>query len=261
MDFLWWQLIVLIIVGTGAISFLISRLQNSKKKLFIKKAEETTLGISEDDIDSKEVEDTEKKIDGALNDKAKDYIILIHKTISYSDKKHQIFSSIIRDQMNYADLILKQVETGMNKEFVDLIIEEKGRDIDLLHEVSYVIFHGFVRILISETLMKMKQSFRENHFSTRTDFEFKDYIENQENKLIYGWENLFDNQYIHGLKPNPDDLKKRIQSQNIFIGNIIKDCFYTAREIAIAKEKEMKDAEEEFYKECKEFSGADIATI
>jgi hypothetical protein len=256
MDFLWWQLIILIVVGTGAISFLIDRLQNSKKKLFIKKAEQTTLGIEADDLEGKDLPQAEK-----ADDKTKDYIILIHKTISYSDKKHLIFNSIIRDQMNYADLILRQLETTMNKEFIDLIIEEKGNDIDLIHEVSYIIFHGFIKLLTAETLMKMKQSFRENHFSTRTDFEFKEYVENQENKLVYGWESLFDNQYIYNLKPSRDELKKKIQSQNIFIGNIIKDCFYTAREIAITKEKEMKDAEEEFYKECREFAGTDITSI
>ena len=255
MEFIWWQAIAVIAAIT--ISFLL--IVNSINKNRVKATINGEKGlIRVESTDGKEIKQYPEKMITAIKniegDKTKDFIILIHKTIDFMEKKHEIINSTIRDQMNTADLKMKQAETLINKIYMMTVIDEFGKSIDIMNEVSYIIFHNSSRIGLSETLMKMKQSFRENHFTDKSDYEFTEYIEEQANKIYYSLETLFNTQYLISLKPTKENLHIKLHDQQTTIKNILKDCFISAREIAAEKEKEIKELETNFEEECKNIS-------
>lgn len=254
MDFIWWQIVIVVLVVTGCITWITKMLRKNKSNIFINKKEETTVGISSEES----LEENNKLLE---EDKIKDFIILIHKTINYMDKKQAIVSSIIRDQMNAADLKMKNFEAIANKVFYAAVFDEYGKSIDVMRETSYIIYHNSMRLGIVESMMKMKQSFRENHFNDKGENEFSEYVTEQANKLYYNWEMLFNEQYLVSLKPTQEDLRNKLHYQEMTIKSIFKDCFISAREIAAEKEEILKQLETDFDADCRSFSGSNIVGV
>lgn len=262
MELIWWQIVILLGAFTACFLLIMNSIRKNKGVLKLKKkgeGTELTLTTEEQGKGDTEKITVKEPVD---NSRAKDFIILIRKTINYADKKNEIVNSTIRDQMNTADLKMKQIELAMNKMFIGLLVEEFGNNVNLMQEISYVVFHNAMRIAICETLLKMKQSFRENHFDDKGDYEFEDYIQDQASRLYYSWELLFRTQYLTSLKPSFEKFKDKMgkQEENT-LKSIFKDCFASAREISITKLRQLKELNDEFDEECRNFSGSDIAGV
>lgn len=261
--FAWWEIISIIFAVTLCFMIVLIGIRKNKTKISFKKDDKTLiLSATEDEYKDTngEIKKYPVKMLEVLNslsmNRTKDFIILSRKTLEYSEKKEKIIYSIIQDQMNSAELKLKTIEIIVNKVFIDLMMEEYGRNVNLTHEISFIIFHNGIRVSLIETLKKLKIAFKENHFLDKTEHEFEDYCSEQSEGLYYSWQLTFDLQYVNSLIPSPEHLKSKINKTVIV--NVIKDTFKTARELAEIKNKILKELEKDFDENCKIFTATDI---
>ena len=259
----WWEIIAIIFAVTLCFMIVLIGIRKNKARLSFKKDDKTLILSTTEDEYKDTVGGIEKypaKMLEVVNilgmNRTKDFIILSRKILEYSEKKEKIIHSIIQDQMNSAELKLKIIETIVNKVFIELMMGEYGRNVNLTHEISFIIFHNGVRVSLIETLKKLKIAFKENHFLDKTEHEFEDYCSEQAEGIYYFWQLTFDLQYVNSLVPSPENLKSKMNKT--IIVNLIKDAFKTAREIAATKTKILSELEKDFDENCKIFTATDI---
>jgi len=263
--FNWWEIVAMLFAATTCILVILYSVRKNKTKISFKKDNKIlTLSSNETNKATNFLKGCEDNLSPELIqlikflgiNKTKDFTILMRKTLEYSDKKSKIEKSIMQDQMNSAELKFKIIETVVNKIFMDLMLQEYGRNVNLTNEISFIIFHNGIKVSLIEALRLLKLSFRENHFLDKNEHEFEDYCKEQAESLYYNWQIEFDTQYTNVLIPSPENLKSKI-NKNVIIG-IIQDAFKSAREIAEIKTNILKKLEEDFDSECKNFAGADL---
>ena len=259
----WWEIIAIIFTATLCFMIVLTGIRKNKARLSYKK-DDKTLILSTTESEYKDTDGEVKKYPAKMMavvnslgiNRTKDFIILSRKTIEYSEKKETIIHSIIQDQMNSAELKLRMIETIVNKVFIELMMGEYGRNVNLTHEISFIIFHNGIRVALTEALKKLKVAFKENHFLDKTEHEFEDYCNEQAEGLYYSWQLSFDLQYVNSLVPSPEHLKSKMNKTVII--NLIKDAFKTAREIANTKANILKKLEKDFDEDCKTLEETNI---
>ena len=98
-----------------------------------------------------------------------------------------------------------------------------------------------VNVLEKEVKGLFRKWFKENHFTSRTELEFKTYVDEKVSQLLQRVSFGIDEKY-KGFDFPRDELRKEHEKDFIaFAGNKFRDAFYKARDISAEKEKQVDE--------------------
>jgi len=162
----------------------------------------------------------------------KDVIILMHKTDELLYQKwftEQVDQ--IREQMNYAEQIFDQIRVILQKKYLSVLEDKKI--VNFVDSISFQTYCSILKEVQKLTLLIVRNSLKENHFSLKEEHEFNEYKSEKAIFLISKGTEFLNALYFYNADITRNEIYLANQSLVPELKELIMNCFETAREISV----------------------------
>lgn len=176
--------------------------------------------------------------------------VILEKVMEKSDKIVRIkYQETLYEQMNEAELMWGDIKDILKDNFSRAFNEQNSRASKENKLFSSRCYSIILDSLETEMMGLVRRWMKKNHFITKTELEFADYIEDRTKRLHDKMTRLFDEKYDEDKLLVKRELKRKmIDSSMPIISKRISTFFLRARAIAVEKENQIKNIEEEISK-------------
>lgn len=94
------------------------------------------------------------------------------------DEKNRLINSILKDQMNFAEQKLIEIQALLLNAYSEELIKKRSKtEYDYVEESNQSkLYYGLLRDTLWSVKDEVRRSFKENHFATLDEFEFTRYV-------------------------------------------------------------------------------------
>jgi hypothetical protein len=186
----------------------------------------------------------------AIQDDYKSFLYFLLEQNKILKAIHDVKSDILKEQMDYYMKHSKNIKMFAIENMIKLL-EEAGIT-DTYFGTYFSNFENFIEVCESRCEGLYRQMCKENHFTSKSQQEFKDLVD----KNITFLEGTI-NDLLRRRYPQKDYIKNfdKVYSLCERIRENLKDCFEFARDIAKEKETKVNTAKEGFEKQISEIIG------
>lgn len=182
-----------------------------------------------------------------------DVLMRIYKI---SDIEKKIFElshlEVVRQQMSYAEAAATEAIDLLTRIYVQILKKKGYKDpIRTTSGQSYLLLMQYLKERVTD---KMRQYIRLNHFSERTDEEFKIYVEKNTTEFSLFASECIDNMYFYTEDITRTELHHENRKKQSEFNLIIENCFDKCRSTAFTIKKQIEKLQQEKADLIKPFS-------
>jgi len=181
--------------------------------------------------------------------------ILLGKTSKYQMKRDQIQNSVLKNQMTFAELKIKEVELYLVQDYRHSLFSRRTAETNLqLEQKEFLIYQEALANACELIKTEVRRSFKENGFHTLSGTEYSTYVKSKvENLISVGREYLMTRYPFDGMTISLDERFKMLDKSKI--NNEIFDMYNRAKEIMKDADKDILELDTKYEKEINEFIG------
>lgn len=172
----------------------------------------------------------------------------------YEVEKNSIRDSILKNQMNYSEQKLIEVETLIYSKYLEQVSK-----LNLSYEdesKQTTIFYGLMKDSIRVTKDEIRRSFKENGFHQIGGTDFSNYVKSRMSTIKALIIQIYLNRYpSHSMIVSKDTIIPIITSSMHDIEDILFEIYTRAKEVRLSCEKKIEDIKNIFAKNMDTFLG------
>lgn len=178
-------------------------------------------------------------------------MLLMGKRTEFEGKYNAIKSDILRDQMNFAEHKIQEVQYSLldsYKKDIDYFKNQKNFSDIQEENKQYLLYQECISNALLYAKDELRRSFKENGFHKMDSNDLKDYLRTKTQTLISIVRDYLRRNYpYHGMVvPLEERFKKVDQSQIHKINDIIEDIYINARSVRTKIEKKLVELNKNF---------------
>lgn len=242
--------------------WMFSSLRKSKKKENETPDDKVVINITntqQQDAEKKKEESSpteESFYNSIMGENPSIWIIVISKAIKFGSEIVQYREiSLIRSQMNAAEVRTDYIEGILTKEYLE-VLYKKNPGASIQDDQNYRIFGEFLHGQVYKNILGiLRKVFVENHLTGYNDEAYKEYTVAQINRLMLNIKLAVNGSIPSFLTPGREDINLILERKSGEIIDIFEDIFIEARSLAYKTELIVKKKEKEFDDEMKRLTG------
>lgn len=187
-------------------------------------------------------------------------LLVVSKSIRFGYEISQTKNvTLIRAQMNMAQVKSDTILNTFLREYAYTLMGLQGKEGDnkALSDFSYEIFKEFMqKIVQSQILDDLKQSFKENHLASYSELTFADvYCKDHIDRILSNLRLAITNLLPTNINPSIACVLNTLNAHESSFAETLQEVFIDARSLAIKYETELKRKTEEFDSEILNLTG------
>lgn len=224
---LWWQLMILVLVGTGCVAFAVPFL--IKKGVNIK-----AKGV--------EIGNGGRQVPHDKPVTAKDVLLVVEWTTLTSRKiSHMEEIQLIKEQMNYAEAQMGEVRDTLRRTYLKLLKSIKGDSTGLIQTHESHDYENIMKILTTVMIDEFRVIFRENHLVDRNELDFETYIRAKKEHFNTRITEVLNDIYPPDTKPTREELYEENIKNMAHVLDIFENVIRQGKYISVEYNKRKKD--------------------
>jgi len=182
-------------------------------------------------------------------------LLIIGKRERLELQKNFILSRILKEQMNYAEQKLLDVQSLILTSYRETLSKKRKQDSNSQEEnKQYRLYQGLLSSSLVTVKDEIRRSFKENGFEQLGGVEFSNYVKNKTLTLISLAKDYINNLYPYeGMLMTLEDRTALIGKHESKIEDWCFDLFTKAKDTVIEARKKADALDKEFSKEIDEF--------
>jgi hypothetical protein len=176
---------------------------------------------------------------------SRDIMEIIHRTLDYSEKRMQLKTELIENQMRFYEEYEEEVQNELKKIFLETLAN-KLKDIDsYIQHPEYNSYVITIKAISYDIKGYIRSCFRSNHYATLSIEEQLSYTEKKINIIVQKTTELL-NLYWRGTYVSRLDIKKANMNKIHIFTDLLKEVFNRAFLLARENSKQLDEMEKSY---------------
>lgn len=168
-------------------------------------------------------------------------LIIMGEREKYELTMRSLTNRILKQQMNFVEQKLIDVQTIFVTTFMNQMSKEKDKINEDSYESQYKLYYGMLRDALVDVKNELRRSFKENGFFELNDMEFSTYVKDKTTNIMSMMSQHTRNFYpTRGAVISIDKILENIERNTSSIQEILFSTYTNAKQMVLETEKEIE---------------------
>jgi hypothetical protein len=181
-------------------------------------------------------------------------LILIGEREKYELNIRKTYNRILKQQMNYVEQKLTEVQTLFSADFMECMHSMTGKSNEDTYETQYKLYYGLLRDSLVSAKDEFRRSFKENGFFELSDSDFTTYVKDKTKNLISLLIQHTRNMYpSRGVVVSAEHIINIYDKNLLNLQEVLFSIYATAKQVTAESDVEINDLKTQYAKWVDDF--------